>query len=426
MAHIKDKIASSLGSVLEWYDFALYGFFSQIIIRLYFPSSSPSLGLLKAFSVFAVGFFARPIGGLLFGYIGDKYGRSASLRITPLLITIPTLIFSILPTYQRIGILAPAFLVVLRVWQGICIGGEYSNNIIYLCETSKPNKLYFWGSIGACTGSLGILIASTTATLFYHLLSYESLESWGWRIAYALSALIGIAAYILRKKMLETVVFEKVKSEFFSQNPILYSYKNDFESYLISFGLTFLPATAFYYVFMFLPSFLNEILKLEVSNVVGDNALSLFIRLLIIPIIGLLADKIGGIPIARIACIFYFIFSYPLFYGLIHTKNIYIFILSFAILTTLNAGTTPGLLINLLRPHTRSTILSISFNFSFGILGGIVPIISFLLIKKFNLMASIYYLMFAALVTFVSTFFLKGYHEFSTKGIFAHNNANNN
>lgn len=143
MNRLKNRIASSLGNIIEWYDFALYGFFAPLIATLYFPSSSVDTALLKAFSVFAIGFFARPIGALLFGYIGDTYGRSVSLKITPLLITFPTLLLSILPTYHSIGILAPITLIFLRIWQGICIGGEYANNIIYLCESTEQNTFTF-------------------------------------------------------------------------------------------------------------------------------------------------------------------------------------------------------------------------------------------------------------------------------------------
>lgn len=175
MTGIKDKIASGLGSVSEWYDFALYGFFAPVIAQLYFPSAAPSIGLLKTFSVFAIGFFARPLGALLFGHISDKYGRTTSLKLTPLLITCPTLFLAILPSYQQIGVYAPCILVVLRIWQGICIGGEYANNIVYLCESTKPKHIYFLGSIASCTGSLGIFLASSIAAILYKILPSPAL-----------------------------------------------------------------------------------------------------------------------------------------------------------------------------------------------------------------------------------------------------------
>jgi MHS family proline/betaine transporter-like MFS transporter len=407
---IRNKIASGLGSILEWYDFALYGFFAPLIVQLYFPSELHGVGLLKTFLVFAVGFIARPFGALFFGYIGDKYGRVASLKLTPLLITLPTIIFSILPTYQQIGIYAPIILCILRIWQGICIGGEFSNNIIYLCETTKPKHLYFLGSIGSCTGSFGIFLASTVASFWYKIFLLPDLLSWGWRIAFAMALPIGVVTYLMRKKMLETPIFqEMVKIKALSDNPILDSYKSQRKDYLIAFGLVFLPSVAFYYIFMFLPNYLSNILKFDASKVLGDNSLSLLARLFIIPILGLVADKIGGIKIARLSCILFLLLSFPLFYATTYYPNFTtISVYIFALLTTLNAATTPGLLMELLKPKTRCTIFSFTFNFCFGVFGGIVPVFGFFLINRFNSnIAPIYYLIFASLVTLIATFFFK-------------------
>lgn len=407
---IKSKIASGLGSILEWYDFALYGFFAPLIAQLYFPSQLHSMGLLKTFLVFAIGFIARPLGALFFGYIGDKYGRVASLKLTPLLITLPTIIFAILPTYQQIGIYAPIILVILRIWQGICIGGEFSNNIIYLCETTKPKHLYFFGSIGSCTGSFGIFLASIVAGFWYKIFPLSFLLSWGWRLAFAMALPFGVITYLMRKKMLETTIFqEMVEMKAFSYNPILDSYKSQRKDYLIAFGLVFLPSVSFYYIFMFLPNYLSTLLNMDAGKVLGDNSLSLFARLFIIPILGLVADKIGGIKIARLSCILFLLMSFPLFYTITYyPKFLTISVYVFALLTTLNAATTPGLLVELLKPKTRCTIFSFTFNFCFGVFGGIVPVFSFFLINIFNSkIAPIYYLIFASLVTLTATFFFK-------------------
>lgn len=407
---IRDRIASGLGSVLEWYDFALYGFLAPLIAQLYFPSQTQGVGLLKAFSAFAIGFFARPVGALLFGSISDKYGRTVSLKMTPVLITIPTLLFALLPTYEHIGIWAPITLVFLRIFQGICIGGEYANNIVYLCESVNPKRLYFMGSIGSCTGSLGIFIASSVAAICYLIFPNTALLAWGWRVAFAISLPIGLITYLLRKNMLETGVFQQLSfNNSTAKKPIIDSFKHQWGDYVIAFGLTFLPATGFYYIFMFLPNFLSTSLGYNSSKILGDNSLSLLIRILIIPIVGLTADKIGGIKIARTAAILFLLFSYPLLFGIIHYPTLIpYFVFTFAALTTLNAGTTPGLLINLLNPKTRCTILSLTFNFCFGVFGGIVPVISLYLVDSTgDKMASIYYLIFAALISFIATFFFR-------------------
>lgn len=407
---IRGGFASGIGSVLEWYDFSLYGFFAPLLAQLYFPCDNSAIALLKTFSVFAISFFARPIGALIFGYISDKYGRIVTLKITPLLITFPTLCFCFLPTYQQIGALAPLLLVFLRIWQGVCIGGEYANNIVYMCESARKNNLYFIGSLGSCTGSLGIMLASMVAALCYTIFTPEYLYSTGWRLAFAISLVIGVAAYLIRRNLSETVAFMTVRQKNFrDSNPVYESYKNQLNDYILSFGLIFLPATSFYYIFMFLPNFLAEITGHAFTSILGSNSLSLLMRLFVIPVIGILADKVGGINISRLACVLFLVLSIPLFYWIIHSSAYStIFIFVFALLTTLNAAAVPGLLMELLKPETRCTIFSFTFNICFGVFGGITPVMCFFLINKIGCkMAPAYYLVFAAITTFISTFFFE-------------------
>ncbi len=207
--------------------------------------------------------------------------------------------------------------------------------------------------------------------------------------------------------MQETSVFHHMKQNTSIDNPIFDSYKNQWKDYLLSFGLTFLPATAFYFIFMFLPNFLSGILNYNSSKILGDNSLSLLMRLFIIPIIGCLADKIGGLKIARLSCVLFLLLSVPLFYSILYFPTLSIIsIFLFALLTTLNAATTPGLLVEILKPETRCTIFSFTFNVCFGVFGGITPVISFLLVDKIgSKMAPIYYLVFAAFITLIATFF---------------------
>lgn len=301
-------------------------------------------------------------------------------------------------------------MIVLRIWQGICIGGEYANNIVYLCETTRPKYLYFLGSIGSCAASFSILLASGVAAFCYAIFPHPLLLSFGWRLAFAVSLAIDIAAYLMRRNMLETPAFqEAIKNKTIVKNPVTNSFKSQWKDYLLAFWITFLPAITFYYIFVFLPNYLNSVLGLNAGKILGDNSFFLLLRLLIIPLLGIIADKIGGIKIAQLACVLFLILSLPLFFWIIHHSEFStLFAFMFAMLTTLNAATTPGLLMDLLKPEMRCTIASFTFNFCFGVFGGIVPVIGFLLANKLNnKMAPIAYLIFSALVTLIATFFYK-------------------
>lgn len=416
MSNKKDKIASALGSILEWYDFSLYGFFAPLLASIYFPSSTPFVSLLKIFGVFAIGFFARPVGALLFGYVSDKYGRTLTLKITPWLITISTFLLVFIPSYAEIGITASILVCLLRIAQGICIGGEYSNNMIYLCEMAKSKHSYFYGSLGSCSGSIGILLASSVTTLCYISFTHAFLIEWGWKLAFLSSILVGTFTGIMRRNLTETPIFNNYsKNKHINFNPISLSIKKHKIDYFLAIGIVFLPATAFYYVFMFIPSYLSQISGDSVSETLGNNSISLFIRLFFIPIFGLLADKIGGVKIASLSCLLFVIFSIPLSIN-IFSDNKSLSTLSFyamAFFTTLNAATTPGLLVELIIPEVRSTIFSLAFNICFGIFGGVTPLLSFYLIDKVgNYEVSVYYLILSAFISLTAIFFTyqRGFH----------------
>lgn len=400
----RSRAATYLGGVLEWYDFAIYSYFAPLLAALYFPADTPRVELLKIFSLFAIGFMVRPIGALFFGYLGDRYGRAFSLKITPLLIMCPTALLGILPTYEQIGYWAPCLLLFIRLVQGFCIGGEFAGNIVYLCESSPSKRHYFWGSIGASTGSLGILVGSCVAAILYSSCSGPFLVSIGWRIAFLASIPAGLFIFKMRKKLLESYVFEHIIKKHPPLNPLIVSWQTQKKVCFMALGLLFFPATAFYFIFTFLPNYVSAYLGFDAGNVLSDNSFSLLIRLLIIPVIGLCADRWGGITILRIACLAFLISSIPLFWVLVHFHEpaaLYIF----AILSTLGAGAIPGVLVKLLSPATRCTTFSFIFNLGYGVFGGLTPLIGFLLAERFNgILTPVSYLLFSAIITLIVSF----------------------
>ena len=210
--------------------------------------------------------------------------------------------------------------------------------------------------------------------------------------------------------MKETMIYKKIIETKKSQkNPIIESFKNQKKDYLRAIALTYLSATSFYFIFVFTPNFASNYLGISAAQAFGENSFLLFSKLMIVPIVGLIANRIGGLIITRISASAFIIFSIPLFYSLIHYKaSFLIFSYIFSIMSALNAGSLPGLLVGILKPQTRCTIFSFSFNVGFGIFGGIMPFIGFFLASKFeNPLAPVFYLSFSAIVTLLVSLSIK-------------------
>jgi len=399
---LKNRLFCGLGSSIEWFDFALYGFFGSIFAEKFFP---PTYGhkwvaLMVTYLIFAVGYVARPLGGLIFGYLGDKYGRLFSLRITPLLITLFTTLMAFLPTYHSIGEMAIVILIVIRIFQGLLLGGEFAGNIVYLCESSTKWK-YFWGSIGSCTGSFGIILASLIASFFYFLFSHSFMYDYGWRIAFLCSLPLGIISFYARLRMLESPEFKAQPS---SKNPIIESALRYKWLLFLCIGLVYLHATSFYFVFIFLPVFLNKFRHLPESAALLHNSLFLIIHLGFIPIFGVIVNLMGGLRSQITIALAFLFFSIPIFYWVAYgTPNqIIISLFLFSVMTAVNAGIIPGLISSLIPTEVRYTVLALAFNIGFGVFGGITPFIGIYLVKTSgNILLPGVYLTMVALVTFV-------------------------
>jgi MHS family proline/betaine transporter-like MFS transporter len=173
-----------VGNILEWYDFTLYGYLAVILSQLFFPSENETVSLLASFGAFAVGFFFRPLGSVLFGYIGDKYGRKKALIISIFLMAIPTFLIGLLPTYQQIGILAPILLTFFRILQGLSTGGEYTTSVTFVVEHAPKDRRGFFGSINLLGAVIGIMFGSLMGAFLTSTFDKETLLDWGWRVGF--------------------------------------------------------------------------------------------------------------------------------------------------------------------------------------------------------------------------------------------------
>ncbi|MEC9312754.1 MAG: MFS transporter, partial [Pseudomonadota bacterium] len=194
-------MAGFIGNVVEWYDFALYGYLAGIIAPVFFPSQDPTAGLIATYGIFAAGFLMRPLGAAVFGWFGDRYGRARTMQISVAMMALPTLLLGLLPTYAQVGVLAPVLLVLVRILQGISVGGEFSSSATYLVETAPTGRRGLtgsWANIGSMTGSLlGVGAATLVTTLF----DAQTMQDGAWRLPFLGGALLGVTAILMRRNL---------------------------------------------------------------------------------------------------------------------------------------------------------------------------------------------------------------------------------
>jgi MHS family proline/betaine transporter-like MFS transporter len=217
-------LAGIVGNVLEWYDFAVYGYFAPSIGRHFFPSEDPAASLIAAFGVFAAGFLMRPIGGLVFGNIGDKIGRNRALILSVLTMAVPTFFIGLLPDHHQIGTAAPVLLVLLRLLQGLAIGGEFTTSIVFLVESAPAHQRGFVGSWCPFGATAGVLLGSVIGTLITAILPQPAIDAWGWRVPFLLGLGVGVIGWMMRRHLPEplakagaTAVVSPIKAAFFGQ-----------------------------------------------------------------------------------------------------------------------------------------------------------------------------------------------------------------
>ncbi|MGZ5882666.1 MAG: MFS transporter, partial [Xanthobacteraceae bacterium] len=275
--------AGTIGNVLEWYDFAIYGYFATAIGRQFFPHEDPVAQLLSAFGVFALGYLMRPVGGALVGHIGDRFGRRAALTVSVAAMAIPTFLIGLLPGYATLGLLAPIALTLLRMVQGLSVGGEYTSSMVFLVERAPEGRRGLMGALTSCGACGGILLGSAVGAGFAAMMSTTSLESWGWRIPFLLGLVVGLAGYVLRRHVLDTVPAEPRK-----RAPIVETLHDHWRIVLGFAGLSVFNAVGFYVSFVYLVSWLQTADGMPPARALEINSVSMALLLPVMIAAGLL------------------------------------------------------------------------------------------------------------------------------------------
>jgi MHS family proline/betaine transporter-like MFS transporter len=404
--HRWQVIAGTVGNVMEWYDFAVYGYFVPVIARHFFPASDPTTSLIAAFGAFAAGFLMRPLGGVVFGQIGDRLGRKAALTLSVLAMAIPTFLIGILPDHAVIGPAATMLLVLCRMVQGLSVGGEFTTSIVYLVEGAPPHRRGLAGSWSGFGATMGVLLGSAVAALTTSLLSETALHSWGWRVPFLVGLLVGLAGLLIRRGLPEPVSAEHAAAKL----PVIESFVTEWRAMLQVVGLTVLQGAAFYLIFVYLVTWFEKEVHLWPKEALDINTFNMVILLAVTPVAGLLSDRFGRKPLLIAGALGLFLAAWPLFW-LMHHPNAGAALggqAGFAVLSALFMGVVPVTMVEAFPARVRCTAIAVGYNISLGLIGGTVPMVATFLIERTHEdLSPAYYLMATAAVSLLTVLTLR-------------------
>jgi MHS family shikimate/dehydroshikimate transporter-like MFS transporter len=382
-------VASTIGTTIEWYDFFLYGTAATLVFpALFFPTADPFTGQILAFSSFTAGFLARPIGGVIFGYMGDRVGRKSALVTTLLLMGFSTLLIGFLPTYDEIGVAAPVLLTLLRLLQGLGVGGEWGGAVLMALEYGHRGRRGFFASWPQAGVPLGLLASTGVMTFCRSSLTPEEFHSWGWRIPFYLSGLLIVVGLLIRIRILETPLFTALQQEKqVAEAPIRETIRRHWREILLAAGTRFAENATFYLFTISAIAYGRDVLKVKEGVMLQAVNIAAAAEFFTIPLFGVLSDRFTRRRTYMAGCCFLILFAMP-FYALLETRQPGWIILAtviglagaHAMLYSVQAALIP----ELFSTRLRCTGASIGYQLAVPFAGGLAPIIAATLLKVFS------------------------------------------
>ncbi len=403
---VRAASASFIGNFIEWFDYASYGFLAIVIGEVFFPESDRWVQLMLAYAIFAMSFILRPIGAVLWGQWGDRFGRRWALAWSILIMSGSTFLIGLLPGYELIGIFAAISLLLLRLIQGFSASGEYAGAGTFLAEYAPPEKRGFYTSLVPASTATGLLFGSVLVTLLHGLLSDPQMLSWGWRIPFLLAGPLGLIGRYIRIHLEDSPVFQEMVESSTAKIrqqkiPLVELLSKHGKTVLIAFGVSCLNAVAFYLLLSYMPTYVHEELGISEAKSTMISSVMLTIYIAAIAVMGTLSDAVGRRKMLIGACLGFIFLSVPVFW-IMGQGSIWVILaceIFFALILTANDGTLASFLAESFPTEVRYSGFALSFNFANAIFGGTAPFIATWLIKVTgSSLAPAFYLVAVAIV----------------------------
>jgi MHS family proline/betaine transporter-like MFS transporter len=398
--------ASFIGNFVEWFDYAVYGYLAVTITAVFFPQADPQTGLLLTFGLFAISFFVRPLGGFIWGHLGDKYGRRLALSWSILIMSAATFCIALIPSYDTIGIWAPILLLIIRVIQGFSASGEYAGAAAFLVEYAPPKRRGLYAAVVPASTATGLLLGSLLAAVLTGVLETEQMHDWGWRLPFLLAAPMGLIGRYIRTKLEDSPAFRALEAEDKTENtPIKDLFRDHWRKLVQAIGAVLLNAVGFYMLLSYMPTYLSREVGLDESASYFATTVALVTYIGFIFVMGMVSDRLGRKKVLLAASVLFIVLTVPAFM-LLDTGNFLVIVLVQILLgamLTLNDGTLPSYLAEMFPTKVRYTGFAVSFNLSNAIFGGTAPFVAtFLIATTHSDLAPAWYLMGAAVIALIA------------------------